>query len=334
MQYVIDVLDSDGQRVAELGGLVSARLREKVNGIGSLSVESLDPRGRDVVEPGISRLRIRPAPGNAATFRVIEAAHERKRERRSLRITARHVLGDTGDELFAETAVCVNQTPAAILAQVLVYSAFSAGASAYIDPIPYVRFEYEPVHDCLMRLCGLTGGELRLDEATGEIHLDAPSTGGGRVIRYGIDLLSALRTADTSGVANRVYGVGGGDPPLTLTGASQSGGSEYIGDAESVAMYGLRTAVYRNSSIDASIDGGADLLYELTARYLDAHKAPVVSCAIEMIHRDVAGGDPVIIGEPVTVIDPSFDEPVQARVIERNLDLLKPWHVDVRLDTL
>ena len=199
--------------------------------------------------------------------------------------------------------------------------------------IPYVRFEFETVYDCLVRLCGLTGGELRLNESSGEIHLDAPASGEGRIIRYGIDLLAASRTLDTARLANRIYGIGGGDPPLTLSGATQSGGMLYIEDTESITAFGLRTAVYRNSSIDVDLAGGADLLYELTLRYLDTHSTPVVSCNIEMINRDDTGSTPVSIGEAVTVIDPSFNEPVHARVVERNLDLLKPWQVEVKLET-
>jgi len=256
MPYDIEVLNASKETVARLSGTVTARLREKVNGIGTLTVETVEPREWEHFSVGTSFLRVRcGSGGTAATFRVMETRKYRERERTCLAVTACHILSDTAGEIFADAVNRLSASPAELMSLVLGHSAYAPGTVEPTAAVPFVRFEYEPVWACLMRICSLTGGELSLDEEAGEIDLlSAVGTGNGAVLRYGSNLKGASRTVGASMLANRVYGVGGGEPPLRLTGATQSGGKEYAEDATSIALYGLREAALHEPTLEEVVN--------------------------------------------------------------------------------
>jgi hypothetical protein len=252
MRYAVDVLDCSRIREAELSGLVAARLREKVNTPSLLTVETVEREEWKYIAPGKSFLRLRTLPDNsAATFRVIEVKESRIRERVSLTATALHIISDSAREIFAESADCVNLTPGELAERVLAYSEFGIGTVEPSERIPFVRFEFEPVLDCLLRICSLTGGEISLDEDTGNISiLDHIGESNRVIFRYGLNLKGASRTLNIGRLANRVYGLGGGTPPLLLDGAASSGGEKYAEDEESIALWGLHEAVYHEPTLE------------------------------------------------------------------------------------
>ena len=252
MSYRIDILDRDKKRSAEVTGLVRAKLFERVNGIALLEIETVDSEIREHVLPGAGFLRLYDdSTWSLGTFRIFDTVMRREGERPSLTVTARHIMGDMSAEVFADTVDCLQYTPQELMALVLGYSAFGAGTVVPTTTVPYVRFEYEPVLDCLLRICSLTGGELELDESTGEISLlDRVGADNGAVFRYGLNLSGAERRISTSRMSNRVYGVGGGNPPLLLTGATDSGGMSYASDSSSVTEWGLFEGVYHDPLLE------------------------------------------------------------------------------------
>lgn len=251
MRYAIDVLDETRTRVAELTGLLSATLFERVNAAPRLTAETIDAEKWGYVAPGTSFLRVREiTEGAEDVFRVLTATVSRERECPALTVGARGLLGDTADEVFAAAADCHHHTPAELLALVLGHSAFTPGVVEPEDTVPFVRFEYEPVFDCLLRICSLTGGELSLDGDTGGLSLlRRTGADNGAVFRYGFNLKSVSRTVDVSRLANRVYGAGGGTPLLDLTGAT-GGGLPYVEDAGSIARWGLRETVASDPTLE------------------------------------------------------------------------------------
>jgi hypothetical protein len=252
MRYAIDVLDEEGARVAELTGIAEARLREKVNALAILTVETVGGQGWDAVVPGRSFLRLREVPATSrGVYRVIEARKCRDRERLSLAITARSLLGDAADELFADAVDCINHTPAQLAEVVLAHSSFAVGTVGPDTNVPFVRFEYEPVLDCLLRICSLCGGELAVDEEEGRIDILAQIGGDeGATLRYGATLSRASRALSTSRLANRVYGVGGGEPPLEVTDATEGSGQPYAEDDDSVEAWGLHEAAFHDPTLE------------------------------------------------------------------------------------
>ncbi len=254
MTYRIEVLDSDIRKTAELRGATAARLRERVNVPGTLTVETVEPDDWEGIAPGTTFLRVRSTEGYG-TFRVREVRAGRVRERRSLTVTARHIIGDTADEVFAGAVSCIGYTPADLLGRVLAFSRYEPGTIEPAAAVPFVRFEYEPVWDCLLRICSLTGGELLLDEAAGTISLAAAiGSDSGAGFRYGYNLVGASRTVDAARLVNRVYGAGGGEPLLTLADAAASGGLPYIEDAASIAAHGLVEGVFHDPSLEAVVN--------------------------------------------------------------------------------
>ena len=256
MRYAVDILDENENRVAELSGLVAARLREKVNTPALITVETVEREEWEYITPGQSFLRLRTLPGGAqSTFRVMEMKESRIRERASLTATARHILADAGNEIFSEAADCINHTPSELAIRVLGYSAFGVGTVEPAGTIPFVRFEFESVLDCLLRICSLTGGELELDEASGNINiLHQIGESNGVIFRYGLNLKGAARTVNISRLANRVYGLGGGNPPLLLSSATASGGKRYAEDSDSISYYGLHEAVCHEPTLEDTVN--------------------------------------------------------------------------------
>lgn len=256
MRYEIAILDSAKKTAAILTGTVYARLREKVNGMSVITVETVERSEWQHITAGTSFLRLRTLPDETYTlFRVKEVKKSRERERPSLIITGRHILADTAEEVFADAVDCVNYSPRQLMDLVLGYSVFIKGSVQLSDTVPYVRFEYETIWECLLRICSLTGGELELDVANGEINLLASIGSANNVVfSYGLNLKGAVRTINTSRLANRVYGVGGGNPPLNLISATLSGGSKYAEDTSSIEQFGLSEAVYHEPTLEEVVN--------------------------------------------------------------------------------
>ena len=489
MRYIVEALDSSKNKVAELSGMARASLREAVNGIALLSLETVEKTEWEYLTAGIAFLRLRDRESAMySTFRIMESSKKRRRERPSLTISARHILADTVDEVFDDAIDCINYTPAELAGLVLDHSSYGTGTVEPISTVPFVRFEYESIFDCLLRICTLTGGELSLDEASGEIDiLDSIGSDNGVIFRYGLNLKGAARTVSTTRLANRVYGVGGGNPTLTLISATSSGGKKYTVNTSSIAANGLHEAVYHDPTLeevvnlvstpalDGTYTGGlcvnwtktgsptvskntvsscylygkasqhvqstsdgqgiqqsvtvtsgkiysllahviitsgtvrvqvgdgastykraeaitgaglatlrienwkanntsvivkifqegagsadfyvdsvqvaegarvkpftigksADTLWSRTVEYLNAHKDPEISYNVDLVdlYGDIRAGreaDRFQLGDTVQVIDPTLDLSVETRVMEREVDILHPWRVQVQLDS-
>ncbi|MFA6470481.1 MAG: phage tail protein [Candidatus Latescibacterota bacterium] len=252
MRYAVDILDDSRNRVAELSGLVSARFREKINTPALITVETVECTEWEYIVPGKSFLRLRTIPDGAqSTFRVMEVKEARIRERTSLTATARHIIADAANEIFSDAADLINLTPGELAERALDYSEFGIGTVEPAGTIPFVRFEFEPVLDCLLRICSITGGEIELDEASGNINImNQIGESNGVIFRYGVNLKGASRTVSISRLANRVYGFGGGNPPLLLDGATSSGGSKYAEDTDSQSLYGLHEAACSEPTLE------------------------------------------------------------------------------------
>ena len=489
MRYSVDVLDNSKNKVAELTGMVIARLHEKVNGLGLLIVETIEPGQWQYISPGTSFLRLRTSDGEAYdTYRVIEVKKAREKERTFLVITARHIINDTANEIFADAVSCVNYTPSELTDLVLSHSIYNKGIIELSTIVPFVRFEYEPVITCLYRICSLTGSELILDEDNGEIDiLNQIGSSNGVMLRYGVNLKGVARAVNMNRLINRIYGVGGGDPPLLLTGATESGGNKYAEDSTSISLYGVYESVYQEPTIEdvvnlvatpaldgtytsglcenwtkagtptvskntnadyylygkasqhiqSSSDGegieqsvavtsgsvyslsatvflvsgtvrvqvndgttvykrahavtgsglatvrienwkannssltikifregtgsadfyvdsvqiakgaraksfsvgkSADTLWNHSVEHLNAHKDPEITYEVDLVdfYGDTRAGreaDKFGLGDTIQVIDPTLDLDVNTRVMEREVDILHPWHVNVRLDS-
>ncbi len=256
MRYFIEVLDDSKDKVAELTGMVTASLSEKVNGIALLTAETIDQSKWQYLNAGTGFLRLKTADGETCgTFRIVEVKKTRVKERSSISITARHIIYDTMNEIFANAINCVNYTPMELAEIVLGFSSYNTGTIEPTAIVPFIRFEYEPVINCLLRICSVTGGELSLDDENEEIDiLNHIGSSNGVIFQYGLNLKGASRTVDVSSLMNRVYGVGGGEPLLLLTGATSSDGNKYASDNSSISLYGVYEGVYHDPTLEDVIN--------------------------------------------------------------------------------
>jgi hypothetical protein len=70
---------------------------------------------------------------------------------------------------------------------------------------------------------------------------------------------------------------------------------------------------------------------------MEAHKEPEITYKIQLINRDGSetgknGSGEFALGDTIRVIDPTLGFDIMTRVMERELDILRPWRVQVRLD--
>jgi hypothetical protein len=72
MVYSVDVLDSSGKKTAELAGMISGKLSEKINSPSILTVETTERSEWEAFIPGKGFLRLRGHNGDThGVFRII-----------------------------------------------------------------------------------------------------------------------------------------------------------------------------------------------------------------------------------------------------------------------
>ncbi len=84
MRYGVDVLNASKNKVAELSGMVKARLREKVNDMALLTVETIEKKEWEYIIAGTSFFRLRNILAESYnTFRVKEVKKLRIKKQRA-----------------------------------------------------------------------------------------------------------------------------------------------------------------------------------------------------------------------------------------------------------
>jgi len=134
-----------------------------------------------------------------------------------------------------------SETPTNILTKILASSTFySIGTVDYTLPVT-VYISYESVMSAIQKLLDACGGEYDVDVTNAEIDiLDAlGSTTKAIHIRKSRNLRSLRRTRLQGDEINKLYGIGGGEPPVTMAGArhivsSISGQDVYVTHAKLV----------------------------------------------------------------------------------------------------
>jgi len=86
-----------------------------------------------------------------------------------------------------------------------------------------------------------------------------------------------------------------------------------------------------------TVGSSADTLWDRAVEYLNARKNPEITYEIDLVdlYGDTrAGGeaDKFGLGDTITVKDPTLGLDIATRVMEREVDLLRPWRVTVSLD--
>ena len=126
-----------------------------------------------------------------------------------------------------------------------------ASSSEVVD---FFSVDWETPLGLIRRLCAKMSREMEIDESTDPITLDFPATIGNASsvarLRYGTNLRGLQRRQDFSERVTRMYAIGGGTPPATLSLSSLAGGDDYIDSANFDADENHFVGIYRNTEIE------------------------------------------------------------------------------------
>ena len=155
-----------------------------------------------------------------------------------------------------------------------------------------------------------------------------------REIRRSKNLKSLKYTPQYSRVVNRVYAYGKGESTarINLTDAGEA--HEYIEDAASQALYGVRAKKY----IDKSITHPATLL-AYAQRILAEYKTPPYQYSVDVVNlAEVADYDysleSLSLDTRIRVIDDLLSVDVDTSIVSMSINLLAPEEISVELNTV
>jgi len=232
MSYVIEILDSSGNKVAQMHeNECEARLHREINADWYMKISYPVPQneyqGEDKSEYLVTwKYQIRmfntKDSTDYQTFVITRSDRIRKPSGAVVvEVQADHVaISDMNEEVIHDTLFLYNMTPSAALTQILGYSTnWSAGTVGPTTPIS-IDVSWETVMSALIKLVKACGGEWTADEANSEIDISAELGSDNSVhIRPERNLQSVNNRTFSRSVINKMYGVGGGQPSATIAGA-------------------------------------------------------------------------------------------------------------------
>lgn len=254
--YRIELLDASRTRVAVLDNLLEASVTEEINRQHTMRiVVSEDDDKVALIKTRKYHLRwveLDNPTTRFATFRIAQVAPVQDDERETLEVTATHILYNTTREIYAVSTTFTEVDIDSLVTDILSYSAWAKGTiSSPTATTPTITFQYPTVMEALQQVCEAWGREMQLDEtaATPEVDLLAELGADNNVqFRYGRNLTSARCTEDVEKVINRVFALGGGDPPLLI--GRVNGSVDYVEDATSQSEHGVQAGRYENRSLE------------------------------------------------------------------------------------
>jgi hypothetical protein len=155
-----------------------------------------------------------------------------------------------------------------------------------------------------------------------------------REIRRSKNLKSLKYTPQYSRVVNRVYAYGKGESTarINLTDAGEA--HEYIEDAASRAIYGVRAKKYINKSITHPAT-----LLAYAQRILEEYKNPPYQYTVDIVNlAEVSDYDysleSLALDTRIRVIDDLLSVDVDTAIVSMSIDLIRPENIKVELNTV
>jgi len=168
------------------------------------------------------RMRIIWIDGTYDTFRISRLVKARKGGVPVYTAHGEHVaLLDLNSEIIDGRLSLYNYEPSDALTALLAYSTnWSSGGTTGLNGMSNLTVEYETVMSGLQRICEAAGAEYDVDEAAGTIELRSSLGSSNNVlVRSDRNAKSMQHTRYSRNVVNKMYGIGGGSPVLTIAGA-------------------------------------------------------------------------------------------------------------------
>lgn len=228
--YVLEILNNLGNKVAQLTDKeCTVNIFRTINGEWTITINYIIPKTgsnkKEYFELWKARARIRnTVNGDYQTF-VLQRPEFRKTQTGSCEIIAYgdHISIDTmrfqiiNEEHDFQQANVIN-----VLQKILLYSNYAVGTVSIADKIS-LKISYESVLSALNKLVSIIDCEYSFNEIAGQISIVKRIGSSNFVnVRYEKNLKSISRKILNSDVINKLYGVGGGSPPATISGALHS----------------------------------------------------------------------------------------------------------------
>lgn len=257
MSYQIQILDKDKKKVAVLKENISASVTEELNGPDNLTLKIADRDKWSYVTGGETFIRIFNLDDSSyKTYRV-----KNYREIKTtagvlqLEIHAEHVKLDMRQEIYPFNTSFKDIPLGSLLSELYTFSDFTTGeVFGETDEIDYIEFNYDNVLYCVEKILEKLDRVVTINETKDPIEVDfkeAGATDSGVRLQFGKNLKGISRKVNYANIKNKVYGIGGGDPPLDFFEAARSGSLKYVQDPDSIAQYGLREGVYQNTGLES-----------------------------------------------------------------------------------
>lgn len=228
MSYIVEIINNSGAKVAQLSeSECSCSIVRTINKEWSITLAyNVPPTGQSKLEHfslwGVkARVTNTSDPTDYQTFSLNQPEYKRGGDGSVVVLcVGEHISIATMRNEIINTEIDFQQaTISNILSRVLGYSSYDVG-TASTDTRVSLKVSYESVLSAISKIIDLTGYEYTINESTGLLSISSQIGSNNYVrIKSGRNTISVSRKIINSNVANKVYGVGGGSPPVTIAGA-------------------------------------------------------------------------------------------------------------------
>jgi hypothetical protein len=248
---VAELLTPTGTKVAQLDATeCTATVTREINGAFELRLEyPIPPSGKygfdksEHLKSYKNLVRIKDlSTGEQNTFTILESGVEKTGGGKQVAtVYGEHsAISALNTRIFAKSRDYKATSASAVLADILAYvPGWSAGDGSLTEKVS-LYISYESCMSALQRLLSACGGEYDMSESAGTISVvKALGVSNYSHLRYDKNLRSIRRTFYSRDVVNKMYGIGGGSPPITIAGA-RHGVSSYDSNTGLITTQGNR----------------------------------------------------------------------------------------------
>lgn len=225
MRY-IDIYNTTPTKVAQLDSAeCRAIITRQLNALWQLSVEYQPSDVSDKSEFLVQDYKLRVVdPDDTTVFSeyIITAVNLQRDDRGIKRVSVQAdniAIAEMSKEVIAAHLDIKQDTPANIMTTIMGYSSWAKGTVNPTDPVD-LTISYETVLSAILKLCEVTGTFYDVDHTNTEIDI-LTSLGSDNNVRIepGHNLRFLRRVNHSVEIVNKLYGVAGGEPPVTIAGA-------------------------------------------------------------------------------------------------------------------
>ena len=268
MSLEIQILDTSFNKIGVLwnqffdSDTVACQVSEEINGPDTLTLTTYNLSHAALLynESQSRYVRVVGSPEGNRTYQITKPEMRREGENRYILIEGERIWIHLRDRYrYPSQRAFAGITLSSLLTHILSESDASPTFSIGTVDMPDDQVDffetraYDTALYLIREIARKMGREMKFSETTTGYVLDFPvSQGSDRGVRleYGQNLTGVSRLVEKSDRVTRMYGVGGGDPPLTLSKSSLSDGNDYIDASTFDQDANFYTGRYENTSLE------------------------------------------------------------------------------------